>query len=121
MKEGMTFKARVKKLMSGPSFATEEDAEALFEQLHEEAFVDGYYRAAATVFGLLGMAHAIRWRNIPDHLHPNGRCTCGHEGKCAWCRIPCDHGFGRFDYCDACADEADAAMATERQGDPQAE
>lgn len=24
-----------------------------------------------------------------DPLHPNGRCSCGGEGQCAWCRSIC--------------------------------
>jgi len=23
---------------------------------------------------------------MTDALHPNGRCTCGGEGKCVWCK-----------------------------------
>src|SRR5688572_11642491 len=23
---------------------------------------------------------------VPDPLHPTGRCTCGGEGRCGWCK-----------------------------------
>ncbi len=26
------------------------------------------------------------WFKAPDPMHPNGRCICGGEGKCRWCR-----------------------------------
>lgn len=25
-----------------------------------------------------------------DPLHPTGRCTCGGEGRCEWCMVPCE-------------------------------
>jgi len=32
-----------------------------------------------------GMASSLP----PDPLHPTGRCTCGGEGRCAWCQEVC--------------------------------
>lgn len=29
----------------------------------------------------------IDWASDP--LHPTGRCSCGGEGQCEWCRVPC--------------------------------
>lgn len=37
---------------------------------------------------LQGMYRTISretWQAIDEALHPNGRCTCGFEGECAWC------------------------------------
>ena len=30
-----------------------------------------------------------RRAQAPDLLHPYGRCSCGGEGRCDWCRLPC--------------------------------
>lgn len=37
-------------------------------------------------------------------LHPTGRCTCGGEGRCAWCQEICERCMGDcYEYpCNAC-------------------
>src|SRR5512139_403655 len=40
---------------------------------------------------------------MPSDIHPTGRCTCGGEGRCAWCSRPCPAcGVPTIEHGDTC-------------------
>lgn len=40
---------------------------------------------------------------VDELLHPLGKCSCGGEGRCSWCRRPCPRcGVATIDHGDEC-------------------
>lgn len=78
---------------AGATFHTVDQLPALWESQAAAYPADlplGCGAAAAVRLCAKELRTALAAQVAVDPLHPTGRCSCGGEGRCDWCKVPCE-------------------------------